>query len=123
VGVDWARSPILDDMGIATNFLRRDITRDDLPNADIVVSADVLEHIAPALLRSTIERLDRAGPAQYHVIACYDDGHSHLSVMEPRAWLDIFQSVSRRYRVVGTRPRRDDPSQVVCVIATFQPKN
>jgi SAM-dependent methyltransferase len=122
IGIDWARSPILDEMGASANFQLRDITRDELPKVDIVCSADVLEHIPPELLRPTIERLDRAGPYQYHVIACYDDGHSHLSIMPPEAWLDLFQSVSRRYDVVDVRPRRDDPSQVVCVIATFQPK-
>jgi len=122
IGVDWARSPVIDELGVSVDFEMRDITCDDLPEADLVCSADVLEHIAPNLLRPTLKRLHRAGRDQYHVIACYDDGHSHLSIMEPRAWLDEFRSVSHRYRIIDIRPRRDDPAQVICVIATFEPK-
>jgi SAM-dependent methyltransferase len=121
IGVDWARSPILDELGISDKFLQLDVTRDQLPRADVVCSADVLEHIAPNLLTPTIVRLDAAGSEQYHVIACYDDGHSHLSIMEPHAWLSRFKAVSERYRIVDIRPRRDDPAQLVCVIATFVP--
>lgn len=121
-GVDWARSPILDELGVSEDFKKCDITRDELPVADLVCSADVLEHIAPDLLQPTLERLHRAGREQYHVIACYDDGHSHLSIKEPRAWLDTFRSVSERNRIIDIRPRRDDPAQLICVIATFEPK-
>lgn len=121
IGVDWAKSPILDELGLSSHFELRDITRDELPKADLVCSADVLEHIAPDLLRSTLHRLHNAGREQYHVIACYDDGHSHLSIMEPNAWLQAFRVVSDRYRIVDIRPRRDDPHQTICVIATFKP--
>ena len=122
VGVDWARSPILDELGLSLHFELRDITRDELPKADLVCSADVLEHIHPKLLPSTLQRLHNAGGEQYHVIACYDDGHSHLSIMEPAAWLHAFRRVSRKYRIIDIRPRRDDPAQTICVIATFEPK-
>src|SRR5262249_5197551 len=122
VGVDWAISPVLAELGIANHVERRDITRDDLPNADLVCSADVLEHIAPDLLRPTLQRLHNAGKEQYHVIACYDDGHSHLTVMEPRKWLLEFRALSQRYRMIRTSFRRDDPTQLVCVISTFEPK-
>jgi SAM-dependent methyltransferase len=121
-GVDWAQSPILDELGVADNFKKSDITRDELPVVDLVCSADVLEHVAPDLLLPTLERLHRAGREQYHVIACYDDGHSHLSIKEPCAWLDAFRSVSERNRIIDIRPRRDDPAQLICVIATFEPK-
>lgn len=121
IGIDWARSPILDEVGASVTFEIADITRDELPKADVVCSADVLEHIAPHLLRSTVRRLHRAGPHQYHVIACYDDGHSHLSIMDPQAWLDIFRALSPKYEIIDIRPRRNNPSRVVCVIATFRP--
>jgi SAM-dependent methyltransferase len=122
IGVDWAKSPVLEELGIADRFRQLDITRDQLPQADLVCSADVLEHLAPDLLPSTLERLNKAGREQYHVIACYDDGHSHLSIMEPRSWLLTFQDVSKRYRILDIRPRRGDPAQPVCVISTFGPK-
>jgi hypothetical protein len=120
--VDWARSPVLDELGLSDNFCHCDITKHELPHADIVCSADVLEHIAPDLLAPTLRRLDRAGYHQYHVIACYDDGHSHLSIMAPDTWLLTFQAVSNRYRIVDIRQRRGDPSQLICVISTFEPK-
>jgi SAM-dependent methyltransferase len=122
IGVDWARSPVLDELGLSGNFRHCDITKHELPQADIVCSADVLEHIAPDLLAPTLQRLDRAGHHQYHLIACYDDGHSHLSIMPPDAWLLTFQAVSNRYRLVDTRQRRGDPSQLICVISTFESK-
>jgi SAM-dependent methyltransferase len=120
-GMDWAKSPILDELGLSGHFVLRDITSDELPRADIVCSADVLEHIPPDLLRTTLQRLHNAGSEQYHVIACYDDGHSHLSIMEPDAWLQTFRAISDRYQIVDLRQRRGDPSQVICVIATFRP--
>jgi SAM-dependent methyltransferase len=122
IGVDWARSPILDEIGVSLEFKVVDITRDELPKADIVCSADVLEHIAPHLLQSTLRRLHDAGCDQYHVIACYDDGHSHLSIMDPEAWLDLFRAMSPRYQIINTCLRRGKLAHVVCTIATFQPK-
>jgi SAM-dependent methyltransferase len=122
IGVDWAKSPILDELGLSGHFDLRDITRDELPRADLVCSADVLEHIAPDLLQPTLHRLHKAGREQYHVIACYDDGHSHLSIMEPDAWLKAFRAISHRYQIIDVRRRRDDPAQTICVIGTFQPK-
>jgi SAM-dependent methyltransferase len=121
VGVDWAASPILEELGLSDHFEQRDITWEDLPKVDLVCSADVLEHIAPKLLPSTLRRLHMAGAEQYHVIACYDDGHSHLTVMEPHMWLLAFRAISKRYRIVDIRLRRDDVFQPVCVIATFDP--
>jgi SAM-dependent methyltransferase len=121
-GVDWAASPVLAELGVLEHFELCDITRDDLPEADLICSADVLEHIAPNLLQPTLERLDRAGREQYHVIACYDDGHSHLTIMEPHAWLLAFQAVSKRYQLIDIRPRRGDAAQSICVIASFNPR-
>jgi SAM-dependent methyltransferase len=123
LGVDWAESPILTQLGVLSKFKKCDITRDALPSADMVCSADVLEHIAPDLLPATLRRLHEAGNEQYHVIACYDDGHSHLTIMDPHMWLRAFRSFSDRYILVGCRHRRGDQSQMVCIIATFTPKS
>jgi SAM-dependent methyltransferase len=122
IGVDWAQSPMLDELGVSADFALRNITSDDLPKVDLACSADVLEHLPPDLLLPTLHRINSAGKDQYHVIACYDDGHSHLSIMEPQAWLQIFQSISQRYKLIDVRPRRNDRTQLICVIATFQPK-
>jgi SAM-dependent methyltransferase len=123
IGVDWAQSPMLAKLGVAGCFRSCDITKDELPRTDLVCSADVLEHIAPDVLMSTLERVDRAGAHQYHVIACYDDNHSHLSVMPPENWLERFRRISPRYRLLQTRVRfgRRNKKKPICVISTFTP--
>lgn len=123
IGIDWAQSPMLAKLGVAGCFQSCDITKDELPRADLVCSADVLEHIAPDVLTSTLERLDRAGVHQYHVIACYDDNHSHLSIMPPEQWLERFRRISPRYRLLETRERyaRRNRRKPICVISTFSP--
>jgi SAM-dependent methyltransferase len=123
IGIDWARSPMLAKLGVAECFQPCDITKNELPRADLVCSADVLEHIAPDALMLTLERLDRAGAHQYHVIACYDDNHSHLSIMPPEHWLERFHRISSRYRLLETRVRfgRRNKRKPICVISTFRP--
>lgn len=105
-GVDWARSPVLEEVLLAEpriRFLQQDIAG-FLPGRryDLLVSADVLEHLAPAVLVETIARLDGAAAACYHKIACYDDGHSHLSIFGSRAWLQLFEQAApdAGYRIV-----------------------
>jgi SAM-dependent methyltransferase len=67
-----------------------------------------------------IKKLCRASRWQYHVIACYDDGHSHLLVFDPETWRAAFRSVSPDFDLVDTFHRRDDPNQVVCVITNIE---
>lgn len=116
-GIDWARSPLLDELGVAENFQCCDLTRNDLPSADLVCSADVLEHIAPSALMATLRKIHMAGRYQYHVIACYDDNHSHMSIMSPKGWLRCFRIVSSEYRLAEVRLR--DSRKPICVITNF----
>lgn len=120
-GVDWARSPMIDALGLAENFRTADVIRDTLPKADLVCSADVLEHISRSALPSALQNIHSAGPRQYHIIACYDDGYSHLSIMPPAKWLDQFRAVSPAYNLIGTRTRGGKGRKVAlaCVIANF----
>ncbi len=96
-GIDWARSPILDK--ILENNEKIDFARSDINDwtfddqYDVIISADVLEHLKEDDLRPLIKKMLRSGRVNYHKIACFDDGHSHLSIFSPERWLDIFQSV------------------------------
>jgi SAM-dependent methyltransferase len=123
-GLDWAHSPMLASLGVKDLVHLCDITKDDIPSADLVCSADVLEHISPTRLPATLARILRAGRYQYHVIACYDDGHSHLSIMPPEQWLTQFRQISTEYRLldVRTRPGKRHP-ETVCIISNFNPRD
>jgi len=117
-GVDWARSPVLEEVLLAKpriRFLQQDIAG-FMPGRryDLLVSADFLEHLAPAVLAQTIARLHGAAGACYHKIACYDDGHSHLSIFGAKAWLHLFEKaapgagyrvVKKEYREPGRRKK------------------
>jgi len=63
-------------------------------NVDVIYSSDVLEHIEPDLLDTTLEDLfNRANYYQYHLIACHpakkklnDGRNAHLIIEEPDWW-------------------------------------
>lgn len=110
-GIDWARSPTME--GVlrehpGVRFIQQDVA-DFRPDRryGVVASADFLEHLPPAALPDVLRRLDAAGDGGYHKIACYDDGHSHLSVFSPRQWLERFRQAcpDGGYRMVKTALR------------------
>jgi predicted SAM-dependent methyltransferase len=97
-------------------FLQQDVA-DFRPDRrwGVLASADFLEHLPPATLPDVLSRLHAAADASYHKIACYDDGHSHLSVFTPREWLDRFQQAcpGAGYRIVKTTVRKRGQEVVV----------
>jgi len=119
VASDWAKSPMLTDLPANVQFAQKDIVNDSLPSCDLVCSADVLEHFHPTDINNVIEKLHQAGRYNYHVIACYDDNHSHLTIISPGQWLSLFYRLSAGYRIKSIEPRRNDPAQLICVIANF----
>ena len=119
IAVDWAKSPLMTNLPANCRFIEADITGDELPNADLVCSADVLEHIPYEKLEPTIRRWFNLAPLQHHIIACYDDGHSHLTVMPPGFWLHVFKCVDPSFRLMKIEVRRNDPKQVVCTISNL----
>ena len=66
---------------------------------DLVVSSDVLEHVEPEHLDSTLEQLRNcANKAQYHHIACDpcglilpDGRNAHLSIHTPEEWREMLE--------------------------------
>lgn len=123
IGCDWALSPgvrELQERADNVEFVACDITK-LVPyyDADILVSADVLEHIATQDIGHTLARLTQAGRWQFHKIACYDDAHSHLTIRDPAWWLAQFCSVSPAYRLVRSEYRLGDQRRLICIISNF----
>jgi 2-polyprenyl-3-methyl-5-hydroxy-6-metoxy-1,4-benzoquinol methylase len=108
-GCDWARSPRID--GIVrenpqVNFHAVDLC-ESVPHCsvELVVSADVMEHIPPASLLTALRRIDGLAPKQFHKVACYDDGLCHLSIMNPLQWLQTLQQIDAHYVLERTEKR------------------
>ena len=119
IGVDWATSPELRNLPGNVEVVKGNVAADPIPSGDLVCSADVLEHFSPLDLDAVVAKLVNAGQYQHHVIACYDDGHSHLSVLPPAAWLALFRKHCQNAYLADVRYRRDDPAQIVCVISNL----
>lgn len=119
IGMDWAASPLFP---IRDNieFVQEDLTVAMLEHVELNCSADVLEHIAPEKIPQVINKLHQSAHFNFHVIACYDDGHSHLSIMPPDAWLSIFRQNSENYKIADISIRRNNIEQIVCVITNFK---
>jgi len=119
IGIDWARSPELVDLPHNVDILQSDVVTAPIPSADLICSADVLEHLAPRVVDPVIAKLVAAGPYQHHVIACYDDGHSHLSILPPAAWLSLFLKHCPTAYLADVHYRRQDPMQIVCIVSNL----
>lgn len=119
IGVDTAESPLLADIPANARFERLDIVENALPAGDLVCSADVLEQIAPDDILDVLRKLHDAAPRQYHLVACYDDGHTHETIADPGLWLALFRTLSPKYAIRDVRPRRDNPDQLICIIANW----
>lgn len=119
-GLDWAVSPMIGTLPDNATVQRADVTKDEIPEADLICSGDVLEHFEPTVIESVVARLHSRARYNFHVIACYDDGHSHLTVMEPDAWLALFRKIDPAYRLERTWIRRKQkPNDKVCIICNF----
>jgi cyclopropane fatty-acyl-phospholipid synthase-like methyltransferase len=119
IGVDWARSPELVDLPDNVSVLRVDVITGAVPAGDVICSADVLEHFAPRHVDGVVSKLVNAGRFQHHVIACYDDGHTHLSILPPAAWLAIFRKYCPTACLASVDYRRRDPAQIVCIVSNL----
>lgn len=113
--LDWALSPP-GPLPSNVEMVTCDITAAPIPDADVCCSADFFEHIAPSDLHKLVRKISNAARGHFHVIACYDDAHSHLTIMPPGAWLGLFKRVSPDFELSSLHCRRDDPRQVVCTI-------
>jgi len=99
--IDWARSPDFKDMPANVAFTQDSVLTAELPAVDMVCSGDVLEHFKKDDLARLLPRIHAAGIANYHVIACYDDHHSHLTIEPKEWWLAQFQALDPTYRLLN----------------------
>lgn len=123
VGCDWALAPGMRALLAAKSnveFIECDISQ-AVPqiDADIVLSADVLEHLPLQCVAPALAQLTTAGRWQFHKIACYDDGQSHLTIRDPAWWLAQFCNASPSYRLVRSEYRLGDPARPICIISNF----
>jgi hypothetical protein len=124
-GLDWARSPVLDQLLNADPrvcFVQQDIAEFRPPRRyDLLVSADFLEHMAPAALPELLTRLHTCADVGYHKIACYDDGHSHLAIFDAETWLRLFREAAPGacYRIVKRTDREARRKKTVIVVSNM----
>lgn len=118
-GVDWAKSAYLNKLQAThknIKFIQADISTFEFEQKyDLIVSADFLEHLPKELLGKVISKALRAGRVNFHKIACYDDGHSHLSILTPDEWLAIFnaQPGGENIRIVHSEFRKGNTNNIV----------
>lgn len=120
--LDWARSPKLDNLPLNVIYIQKNIVSEDIPKSDLVCSADFLEHLPEETLKNTIEKIVRSATYGYHKIACYDDGHSHLSILPPWLWLYYFQLIDKKYVISDIDFRNSNIDHSVIVISNFNYK-
>lgn len=125
-GIDWARAPAMDGV-LRSNrnvtFVQSDLI-DGFPSvgyADLLVSADFLEHLPPDSLQRCLKRYHDRARFHFHKIACYDDGHSHLSILDPVDWLEIFKGISSDYVILSLEKRLGNRDHQVCCITNHNP--
>ena len=118
-GHDWALSGQLAELPPNVSVSRCDLLLDPVNPAALVCSADVLEHIGPDSIEQVVAKLHQAGRHNFHAMACYDDGHSHLTIMPPDAWLKLFRQVSDQYNLLAVDARRNNAETLVCIVTNF----
>ncbi|MFT4178110.1 MAG: class I SAM-dependent methyltransferase [Thermomonas sp.] len=125
MGLDWAASPVLEDVRArhpGIGFVQADAMQwsPDEP-FDIVASADFLEHLPPDRLPALLTRFHGFGRRHFHRIACYDDGHSHLSIFPPEIWMQLFEDVAPGcYRLLSNEARKGQADKRVITVAGFR---
>lgn len=119
-GIDWAYCI---STGVITSdnftFIRADLRFAEIPNGDLICSADVLEHFDFEDAKKLIARCSAKAKYQYHKIACYDDLHSHVAVMPPWTWLEAFRECDTQFYISDIEFRRNKLSQPVITITNI----
>lgn len=125
-GIDWAHAPTIDEILVSnanTRFIQADLIGSfpDTPNFDLLLSADFLEHLPTTALSGALARYHSKARFHFHKIACYDDGHSHLSILDPVDWLALFKAISPDYTIFSLEKRLGDSTKLVCCITNHNP--
>ncbi|MDG1096979.1 MAG: hypothetical protein P8N23_05110 [Methylophilaceae bacterium] len=78
----------------------------NLVNVDLAYSADFLEHLDYKQLSSLLCKISSVKIPNIHIIACYHDDVSHLSVYEPHEWAYIFSKFFTHVEIRNVNWRR-----------------
>lgn len=100
-GIDWAKSEGAASVPANVTFLQGNALTIEFPVVDVFCSGDVLEHFSPADISTILHKLHESARYNYHVIACFDDNHSHLIVQPKEWWLAEFKKLSSDYRILN----------------------
>ena len=119
IGIDWAISPHAKNLPKNVSLETEDIMQIELSKTDLFCSADVLEHFGHDQLEKLLPKLVKTGKFNFHIIACYDDGHSHLSVLSPTEWLSKFLKHSENYYIKDVTHRKGNTNKEVCIITNI----
>ena len=119
MGIDWAISPHAKNLPENVSLKKADIMEIDLPETDLLCSADVLEHFDTNQLETLLPKLVKKSQFNFHIIACYDDGHSHLSVLNPNVWLSKFFQQSKDFYLKEVSLRNGKNNKEVCVVTNI----
>ena len=115
---DWALSNQFPARLENLAFLLCDATKISFPKSDISCSGDVLEHFEEKIVIGVVSKLVESAEFGYHVIACYDDGHSHLCVKPPEWWEQLFKSYDSSYKLHEVTDRKGQISVTITNIFT-----
>lgn len=122
--LDWASSHLVPYSTPNVRYMHWDAYKDEVPSADLACSADFLEHIREEDLDRVLKKILEAALRQFHVIACYDDFHSHLTVQDPDWWFKRVKAVSEvgkldaeKWRILPWAHR--DPDRPVVILSNF----
>mgnify|MGYP001284045383 CR=1 FL=1 len=118
-GIDWAKSSGIEKLPKNCKFIKHDLSK-GMPKGsfDMICSADFLEHLRKKDVLNLIGEMCNSSPLNYHKIACYDDGGSHLTILSPEEWLDIFKKFSPDFKIRDITDRRNNNQEVV-IISNF----
>lgn len=121
LGVDWARSSQIVDLPANVGFAQADLSAGfpKMEKFDLMCSADFMEHLTLEAITRLIEQIIPAATYHYHKIACYDDGGSHLTILEPSEWLELFSKHAPGFYLHRVYDRRKN-GQDVAVITNFK---
>lgn len=113
--IDWARSASVESLPSNVRFIQGNILEMEIPQADVYCSGDVIEHFQECDVAPLLLKLHRHASINYHVIACFDDHHSHLTIKDKEWWLEQFQKISTSYRLLNS----GHESRNVAIISNF----
>ena len=121
IGIDWAAPHSTEKTPKNIEFKQADALTFDFSKeqAELICSADVLEHFPSDVIPGLIKNMQAGAKYNFHVIACYDDGHSHVTVQPANWWLKQFRNISSDYRIEQSVQENLTVQRATCIITNL----